>query len=173
MSLVEGLAAQEIGCGTEGGGTAFGLPSEARGVVGAGAYCAVMDREGLGGYVVLSDGPGQFQMRVGDGSGGVGSGDDVGLDGGGECTSPQDGGLLGGEDGASHAGLGCIDCAKDGGMGGDDFLDVSGSLIELGGQVADVIEKIMLGLAEGNSRGFLMTEGFLHGAEQAFDAREG
>ena len=100
-------------------------------------------------------------MRVGDGSGGVCIGDEVGSNVGGELSSPQDRRVLVGENGTSHAGFGCINRAKDGGMGGNDFLDVSRSLVELGGQVADVIEKIMLGLAEGNSRGFLMTEGFL------------
>ena len=57
VPLVEGLAAQEVGSRTEGGGTAFGLPSEARGVVRAGAQGAMMNGEGLGGYVVLGDGP--------------------------------------------------------------------------------------------------------------------
>lgn len=110
-SLVQGLEAQKIGCRSRGGGRPFGLPAHGWGVVGQGCSGAFSHVHEVGDDVVMGDGAGQLEVRVGDGTRGIFPGDYLGLDFGGERESPEVGLRSGGvwyEDYSSHAGLGCV-----------------------------------------------------------------
>ena len=71
QTLMQGLQAQEISNRASGGGRAFGLPSQSRGVVREGADGAFSHLAGVGNHSMLSNGASELQIRVGNGAVGI------------------------------------------------------------------------------------------------------
>jgi hypothetical protein len=173
VALVERLAAQEVGCWSRRGGAALALPGERGRVVRQCANGPVTDIAELGRDVVLCDGAGQLEVRVGDGPPRVVGGDDVGLDVGRKRGTPKDGLPGGTKDDAAHSGLGGITGAQDGGCLRDDFAEVRGTLGEVRRDVTDVIERIMHSVRQRDAASVRVAEGFLEEAEHSAQAWHG
>jgi hypothetical protein len=103
-----------------------------RGVVTPRAYCAIGDIDLLGDEADLGKLAGLFQVTIRDGSLGVVEGDKVLLDVLWEGLSPHVGGSLVIIEDSSHAGLGCVRGAQEGGVLWYYLCKVSGSVTQAG-----------------------------------------
>ena len=170
MALVEGLTPEEVGGRASCSGTAFGLPAERGGVVGCRTKGAVVHGPGVSSDVVLGDGPGEFEVRVGNTARRVGRGDDIGLDAGWKGGTPHDGRTGRGEEDAAHPSFGSITGA-DGCWGRrDNLLDVGGPGAEFVRQMTDVVEEVVVRGGEGNTMGCAVARSVLHCTEEPPEA---
>lgn len=149
VALVQGLQAEEVGSRSCGCCGTFLLPSYGRSVVGEGVCSLLADIGVLGQDVTVGQGPGEFQIAVGDGSAWVGEGDEVGGDGRWKGRPPQKGedpalGGAGDKMDSSHAdGRGV---ARSQGVGMEvahQFDDPGGTRMEAARQPAPVRQKVM------------------------------
>mgnify|MGYP000229035992 CR=1 FL=1 len=126
--------------------------------------------------VVLSNGAGELQVRVGDGARGILAADNLPLYGCGKGHSPEEGvqfasSLRLDEDYSAHAGCRGIR-GSDGGNGHVNYFSKTrGTVVQVVHYPPDVVEEVMHVGSEADSLPRLMPEGFLQEAEQASQAR--
>jgi hypothetical protein len=80
VPLVNGLQAKEVGRNTGHSSRAFALPSERRGVVSERVDGALAAVDVVHQHVMLSNGDGDFKIRVGDGASGIFAANNIKLD---------------------------------------------------------------------------------------------
>jgi hypothetical protein len=178
VALVEGLETEEVGRDARGGGGALGLPGEGRRVVRErvdGALTAVhlVDKD-----VVVRDGPGELEIRIGERAVGVAAADDGVLDVEGERCAPEDrveppGVMVSDEENPAHAG-GCGVGGTDGcNRGVDDLSEASRPGVEIGDDPTDVVEKVVHVRGNADALPFFVAKRLLEEAEEPPEAGDG